>query len=74
MTLADLLGWAGNIGFLVGGVLIARNNKNGFLCQVEGNFFYLLQGMILSLTSLVILSIILIGIDLYGYYYWGRRR
>jgi hypothetical protein len=74
MILADVLGWVGNIGFLVGAYYIARNNKQGFYWQIEGNFFYLIQGWMFSLTSLIILSIILIVINLYGLYYWTKSK
>ena len=74
MTTADILGWIGNVGFLLGAVYIARNNKTGFYWQIQGNILYLFQGHILHLTSLVILSAILIVINVYGIYHWNKYK
>lgn len=74
MTLIDLLGWIGNIGFLLGAVYIARNKKVGFYWQIEGNVFYLIQGHLLHIPSLQVLSFILILVNVYGIYYWNNKK
>jgi hypothetical protein len=72
MGLWDVLGHLGNIGFLLGAIYIARNKRVGFYWQIEGNVFYLLQSMLLHITSLFILSFILILVNVYGLYNWSK--
>jgi len=74
MTTVDLLGWIGNVGFLLGAIYIARNKKVGFYWQIEGNFFYLIQGHLLQIPSLQVLSLVLIVVNVYGIYYWNNKK
>ena len=70
--IADYLGHAGNVGFLLGAVLLAQKKVTGFYWQIEGNFFYLIQAWIMGMSSLVILSFVLIFINIGGIINWMR--
>jgi len=72
MNLADVLGWIGNVGFLLGAVLLAQKKVSGFYWQIEGNFFYLIQAWLMEMSSLVILSFILIFINICGIINWRK--
>ncbi|KKM94780.1 hypothetical protein LCGC14_1194920 [marine sediment metagenome] len=69
----DILGWIGNIGFILGAILIAKKNKNGLLCNIIANIPYVIIGILTNLSSLLCISIILIGINLIGYIRWGVK-
>ncbi len=68
----DILGWIGNIGFVLGAILIAKKNKFGLLCNVLANILYLIIGILTTLSSLLGISIILIVINIIGYFKWRR--
>jgi Nicotinamide mononucleotide transporter len=74
MNIPDILGHIGNVGFLLGAVLLARKKVSGFYWQIEGNFFYLIQAWIMGMSSLVILSFILIFINIGGIVNWRRLK
>lgn len=74
MSFADALGWFGNIGFFLGAVLLAQKKVNGFYWQIEGNFFYLIQGITLGMSSLIICSAILIVINIFGIINWQNLK
>ena len=69
----DLIGWIGNIFFILGAILIARKNPYGFLNNAIGNAFYLVQAVMLKLSSLSLLSVLLIAINIYGIINWKRK-
>jgi len=73
MNIPDLLGWLGNIGFLIGAIYIAKKDIKTFFWQVWGNAFYIVQSIMLHIPSLLILSIVLIIIDIIGWYNWSKR-
>jgi len=57
MNIADILGWIGNV---------------GFYWQIEGNTFYLVQGILLGMSSLILCSAILIVINIFGIINWRK--
>ncbi len=69
----QILGWLGNIGFLVGAVLLTRKNIHGWTAQIIANLLYAIQSYILDNYSLLVLSIILIFVNIYGCYSWTRK-
>jgi len=73
MSLADAVGWIGNIFFVLGGILLARKKVSGFLSNGVGNICYIAQGIIVGTYSLWVLSIILTSINLYGVYNWRKN-
>lgn len=72
MNIADLLGWIGNIFFIVGVLLITRKNVKGFYFSFIGNTLYLAQGLILGITSVICLSLGLMFVNIYGIWNWGN--
>ena len=70
MNFADILGWLGNIGFFIGAIHLAQKKVNGFYWQIEGNAFYLIQGIVLGMSSLIICSAILVIINIFGIINW----
>ena len=69
---AELLGWIGNVCFLLGILLIARKNKHGFTSNFFGNSLYLVQSIVMHNTSLGALSVLLAVMNLYGAYNWTK--
>ena len=72
MNIPDFLGWLGNIGFFLGAIYLAQKKVSGFYWQIEGNFFYLLQAWLLGMTSLIICSAILIGVNIWAILNWRK--
>lgn len=68
----QILGWIGNIGFLLGAYLLAKRNAHGFSMQIIANFLYILQSILMNNYSLLWLSIMLIIINIYGFYQWRK--
>jgi len=66
----NLLGWIGNIGFLLGAVMLAKHKISGWYWQILGNLLYAIVAYLTNISSLVILSIILIIINIYGALKW----
>lgn len=68
----DLIGWFGNICFVIGAILLGRRNSYGWHYQLLGNFFYVLFSILLGKEgiSLGFLSLLLIGTNIYGLYQW----
>jgi hypothetical protein len=73
VSLIDIVGWIGNIGFIFGAIYLAKKSVWGFYWQIFGNAFYLVQALMLGVSSLMILSIILIGINIFAIYNWLKR-
>ena len=71
IMLEQCLGWAGNIGFFLGAIYIAKKNTIGWWCQLLANILYINQAWILQNSSLLWLSIILGFVNIYGIYKWG---
>ena len=73
MPIADLVGWIGNIFFIIGVTDIANQKIKGFYMNSVGNLAYIIQGIMTSTYSLLMLSIWLLGINVYGVYNWSRK-
>jgi len=70
MKKCDLIGWIGNLFFIIGAYLIATKSFYGFICNGLGNLCYLLQGYFLKMSSLLIISLILLTLNIYGILKW----
>lgn len=74
MEFTELLGWTGNLGFFLGAIFIAKKDIRVFFYQIVGNAFYAVQSHMLGVNSLFVLSIILIIVNVIGWYNWIRLR
>jgi len=72
MLPVDIIGWIGNIGFLSGAFLLARKSVLGFYGNVIGNFMWEIVGIMLNINSIWLLSLVLLGCNIYGIYQWRR--
>jgi hypothetical protein len=64
----NTLGWIGNIFFLYGAIALSKKHMSGWYAQILANVCYVLQSFYLNNNPLLILSVILIGINIYGIY------
>lgn len=72
MSNADILGWIGNVGFLISSILITRKSYMGFVFSIAANLCYVGVGILSNLISLVICSIVLMVVSAYGIYNWRK--
>ena len=68
--MTHFLGWIGNAAFLVGMLSLARRKRAGFIGCLTGNALYTAQAAALSNWPLVVLSIALGAINIYGFFSW----
>ena len=69
----DFLGWIGNIFFILGACTLSNKNKTGFIYNAIANFIYIIFAVVLKTTSLAILSVVLVAINMRGFIYWRRK-
>lgn len=73
LSLADIFGWLGNIGFIIGAVALMR--KKPITCQVFniiGNILYIGVGVLTNTPSLLVLSFALGIINYIGVKAWRK--
>lgn len=69
----DILGWIGNVGFLVGAIYLTRCKPVASQAfNIFGNLFYAWYAWLLPTPSLVVLSFLLIMLNIYGIYNWRK--
>jgi hypothetical protein len=73
MTLPDILGHAGYISIITGLVLLARQNKWGWLCRMFGDVIWLIVGILTGMTSLWFWGFFFLGIDIWGFRKWNFK-
>ena len=74
MTLeSEIVGWIGNICFIIGCWLLARKERKGFYLNTVGNFMYGVQSVIMTNMSLWVLSLLLGAINIYGIIKWKSK-
>lgn len=67
-----MIGWVGNVGFIMGVILLGRKSRLGFLSCVMGNACYAGRASFDSDYSLLFLSLFLIGLNLRSFSKWGK--
>lgn len=72
MITPDIIGWVGNIFFIYGVYAIGIKKVHGFHCNIVGNFAYMIQGFLLNIPSLIILSIFLMFLNAKGIIEWMK--
>jgi len=74
LMFTDILGWIGNIFFVLGAFLLAK--KRPIPCcitNIVGNGIYIIVGILLHITSLWSISIFLLFLAIYGIYTWSKN-
>ena len=70
--MTNILGWIGNILFVYGVYGVSKKNISGLYGCALANFLYIVRAQILSDVPLLVLSIILCSINIYGIYNWSK--
>ena len=73
MNIIDILGWIGNIGFILGAYLIARKNTLGLYAFGMANLIYIIVGLMTQITCLWAISIYLLSMNIYGIINWQKN-
>lgn len=68
----EILGTIGNVFFFIGAILMAKRQKVAFVHQILGNLFYVIQSITMVNWSLGILSVVLIGVNIWGWFNWRK--
>jgi len=72
MISANAIGWISNIFFVYGVWAVAKKKTVGFYCNLVGNVLYAIVAIMVNTPSLLWLSILLAGINIYGIYNWSK--
>jgi len=68
--MADLIGWIGNVFFIFGVPALAQKKVIGFYLNIVANLCYVLQGYLVGVPSLMVISIFLVILNIYGIVKW----
>lgn len=69
----ELLGWLATSILLLGYWANARKKIYSWIVWMIGNTLMLIYAFLISSSSVMFLSIVLIGMNIYGYYNWKRQ-
>jgi len=69
----DIIGWIGNLGFIVGCALLAKGSIKGWYLNFFGNLCYVAQGIMKTTPSLTALSLYLMVINIVGIISWKKK-
>ena len=70
----DVLGWLGFTLILTGYFLNAKKKIVCFPVWAAGNITHIIYGYILSAYPIMAMSFFILGMNLYGYLNWVRKR
>lgn len=73
MTTIDLLGHLGYVLLFFGQLGVARKNSLGWLGRLGGELVWLVIGIYLGLSSIILWGSIFLMVDLYGWYRSGKQ-
>ena len=71
--MSDVLGWIGTSVMVLGSVDIAHMRTRGLWLMLLGNVFWACAGYCSGLSSLIGVSVLMGGLDLYAISNWRRR-
>jgi len=76
MSLISIMGWVGNIFFILGAIFLAMKWISGWHCQILGNICYVVFAVLMGVegVSLCALSILLIIINIFGWKNWKEQK
>jgi len=72
--LADNFGWVANILVVIGMILLTKKQRSGFIYNILGHIVYLVQSLMLMMSSLLAIDIILIGVNIFGFLKWKQTK
>ena len=68
----DIIGWLGTICILFGYYLNAQKYNSSWVVWFLGNLFMLVYSISISANPQVLLAIVLMGLNVYGYINWRK--
>jgi nicotinamide riboside transporter PnuC len=71
--IGTLLAWVANFCFLYGAWALGKKHLSGWVAQILPNLFYAIQSIIINNIPLLTVSIVLIGVNIYGFYSWTKK-
>ena len=72
MSPPDLLGWIGTAIMAAGSIDIAHKRIRGLWLMLLGNVFWAVAGGMSGMTSLIAVSFLMAGLDIYGIHKWSK--
>ena len=69
----DMLGHIGYLSIAVGMYIITLKNLWGFAFRFIGEVVWLVIGLMLGMSSLLVWGVIFMGIDIYGFMKWRKE-
>ena len=70
----DLLGWIGFLFIMIGYYFNAKRRINCFYFWGIGNCIYILYGFIIDAIPIIGMSIFVLIMNVYGYFYWNDSK
>lgn len=70
MNYPNIIGWIGNVFFVIGVCLLAKRKIKGFYFNCFGNIAYIIQGILIQMNSILVISIFLISTNVYAILKW----
>ena len=68
----DILGWIANVFFVFGMISLAHKKIKGFYFNTVGNVIYIEVGRQTETYSLMVISVFLICVNVYGVWKWKK--
>ena len=73
-AIIEILGWVATTILLIGHFLNARKQTISWLFWIVGNTIMGIYAYLISSMSVVALSVILVGLNIYGFYSWKKDK
>jgi len=73
MPFTDIIGHIANFGFLYGAWALGKKRVSGWIAQALANVLYVIQSYHMANIPLLVVSIVLIGVNIYGYWSWTKK-
>ena len=68
----DIIGWLGTICILFGYYLNAQKYNSSWVVWFLGNLFMLVYSISISASPQVLLALVIMGLNVYGYINWRK--
>lgn len=73
MDLSNLIGWIGNFFFIHGVYELGNKKVIGFYTNIIGNILYVIFGILVGKSSIIVLSMFLIWLNIRGVLKWRKN-